>query len=194
MGIISESAESATAAPAVGMRALEACDLLRRSLELSFLRGPAKYRYQDDADYRAVRRQFLADLRGEPCLAKLARTADRVLPVSLAQCTRLSLSWWENSAHGGRMQLIDLQDRMIVALEKAQRFAPVSREPTPSPPMATPSMTISPTTRPNRAQRRAEVRKRRAQELRAAGKAIKEIAAELGCSERTVMTYLQDPQ
>ena len=194
MGDPDESPTPDTGAKSPGMLALEGCDLLRRLLESSFGGGPARYRYKEDVLYRELRQYFFENLRAEPSLAKLARSANRLLPTSLAESVRLSSRWWASPSNGGRLQVIELQNRIMVALEKAGLLVTVRHGTTPAPVVPLNAAPPALTDRPNRAQLRAEERRQRAQELRAAGRTIKEIAAELGCSERTVGNYLDGPK
>lgn len=174
----------------VAIVALDGCERLSTALEGCFARGAIGYQYRCDAAYREVRRRVIADLRADPCLARLAKTADRFLPRSLAQCAYIPTTWWTDPSTGGRMQLIALQDRILTTLDKAGQLLCVL-ETAPAAAVATaPSSDFN--SKGNHAQRRADERMRRAQKLRKEDKTIKEIARTLGCSERTVANYLRE--
>lgn len=162
-----------------------------RALELSFARGPIGYRYRSDVSYREARRLLISDLSADPCLTKLIRSAERFLPKSLAQCAHIPPTWWTNPSTGGRVQLIGLQDRILVALDKAGRI-PATVEVRPAVPEPNSPAPTNCAGKANRAQRRAAERKQHARQLSADNRPIKEIAGILKCSQRTVSTYLRD--
>jgi hypothetical protein len=173
--------------------ALDLCQLLRRLLYHVITSGPARYRYQDDVNYRKLREMFLTSLRHEPCLAKFAPRADKLLPKELAQCVTIEARDWIDPDKGGQIQIIRLQSQLLSALERADRLPSVLG--TSATPDACDSSVVGDlTTLRNRAQRRAEERRLQIRRLRAQGRSVKEIAREVSCSARTVYAALQDPR
>ncbi len=174
---------------------LEESRMLRKMLECQAQNGAERYTAQFDSTYRRLRTNFLDSLQQEPCLRRFRRTAARLLPVTVADFLDEGLATWRDSGCGLRANLVRLESQVLTALEVARR--PPACEPVDAPSASTTSSgtdTDLRTANPNRAQLRAERRKLRALALRDEGKLIKEIAAELRCSQRTISEDLKDAQ
>ncbi|MDP9362628.1 MAG: hypothetical protein M3Q10_00100 [Chloroflexota bacterium] len=144
-----------------------------------------------DVNYRALREALLVTLRRERGLRKLAARAARLFPSTLAEAVAGDHFRWSDA----QADLVRLQGDLLSALTVAD----IEPSWPPHVPRASSlqGSVVPPAARsavPNRAQRRADQRRERARVLRDQGKTIKEIAAALGCSSRSVSTYLTDEQ
>ena len=173
--------------------ALEWCQRLRGLVETQHLVGPARYSPERDAEYRRLYGAFLDLLARTPSLRAFASRTDG-LPVGLSSVCNDEAKWrW---GFVDRQSVINLEGRILTVVEREG----INAFPSPSPSdvdarsvgasAAQPPVPAS--KRPNRAQQRADERRERARGLRSHGRTIKEIASILGCSERTVSTYLND--
>jgi hypothetical protein len=181
--------EAAKPAPAL---ALDWCQQLRKLLTAHHRIGAAGYSAQRDAEYRWLRQRFLDLLKATPSLKRLSKYSHYLPPTLSDICSDLDRHFWGFS---GKENLVRVEGMILTVLERTsfEVFPSRSADPrTPGPPVATPANVEPPSKRPNRARQRAERRKAQAHGLRAEGRTIKEIARALGCSERTVSTYLQD--
>jgi len=149
-----------------------------------------------DATYRTCRKVFVESLRLQPFLRRLAKQFDDRLPPSLAIFATgdsVSRTMWDHHDYGGRAILIRLQGDLLTAQEAAgcpPKWGPEPKAlPEPAQVADTPSAPVSV---PNRSQRRTAQKRARAIGLRGQGIEIKNIARELGCTERTVYAYLSD--
>lgn len=173
--------------------ALELCQRLREMLEAHFRAGAVGYSAQRDLAYRRLRQEFIELVRAAPEFEVL-RDKTHILPATLADKSEdFDMTMWELSE---RQSVVKLQGMVLTALESSGANLPLSSGGTDTPksdraPFSTQNVAGR---RPNRAQRRSVQRCAQARDLRDQGQTIKEIARALGCSERTVFSYLQEPQ
>jgi hypothetical protein len=153
------------------------------------------YDAQMDTSYRQLRAMFLTSLRAQPRLRRLAKAAAEVLPESLAYLSTVDLLVWRVAEYGGNAALVRFQGDLLTATLKAG-IEPIWDLPNAEEESsgATAAAAGDKTTKATRAQRKAAHRRARARELREQGLAIKEIAHELGCAERTIYSDLEDLQ
>lgn len=171
------------------------CQLLRKLLIVRVARDGIGYDPRRDDVYRSTREIFLNSLEGQAFLKPLVKSAERLLPVTLATPPKSDALEWEYPEYGGNALLVQFQGDLLTRIRKVG-IEPVWElsDPAEEPPDTTVTSTENQAPHPNRAQRRAAQKRAKAQELRKQDLQIKEIARELNCSMRQVHTYLKDMQ
>jgi hypothetical protein len=158
-------------------------------LEANHRDGAVGYSARRDWGYRRLWQELVDLLNRTPCLKKLGKRM-YVYPRALAPGeSDVGGLWWGDHS---RESAVAFEGDVLTRL-MAAGLAPFAGDDDGerSRPAAPPSPAAE-RRPPHRGQHRAGQRRTQARRLRDQGRAIKEIARELGCTERTVYAYLQD--
>ncbi len=171
---------------------LDLCRLMTRILR-------SEYDPRVDLSYRKLRETLINTVRRERSLRCYAAQALNLFPPTLSEALATDRFRWRD----GEADLVKFQGDVLSAMTAAgiepswepgaPKLFQLDRADQPSSEHSSTSA-VEKQPGPNRAQRLAMKRRRRARELREAGLTVKEIAGDLQCSIRSVSSYLSEVQ